>query len=625
MAITLTPEWQKVLEASTKVTSNVTGYLRLYMKYGGRDETNNKDIVYYEIRQYAYNPYGNYLAWEWSGDLDWNIKLGTTTKASGTYKQTPAIYSNGQETVRQSGNWEQPHNADGNWSSAISFEGYVYQTKVSASGDIILPTIPRATTILATDSKIGSISTIYLSINSDTFNHKLFYKTSDNGEYNTIITNYKGDNYLWEVPNEIYNAMPNSKEIQLTIICETYNSNNVYVGYSFAKMWASANESEVRPTFNVNFYNESDESNTFLLTGSRQSFIKDYTTVIIDGNVTTKESSSLNEYKVVNGNKVSYLVDTELSNIPTKTFTFYIKDSRGYYPQEGYPLVYELNSFIEYFTPKINAPKIDRIEQTSTEIVANISGQFWNGNFGRVQNTLKYAWRSKLAGSNEWGAWSSFTPLSTSNNNFSISNLSLGTTYATNSSYDFQFQFIDELGNLDSSKIITTATQNVTVSSPIVEVYEDAVNVNGNIMEKGVNLGLSIKQERIVYRRGTGSAGWYELFRLPSTSGWNGVLIEFELIGYSVDSYTRAYGNSYNANNYVFRYIENRGDVTLYYNRNSDNTISIYCYVGATYAPKSLKIIHYYNEFQGYDMNIFDGGYPIPIDEPSSKTQFGSF
>lgn len=45
MAITLTTEWQKVLEASTKVTSNVTGYLRLYMKYGGRNETNNKDIV----------------------------------------------------------------------------------------------------------------------------------------------------------------------------------------------------------------------------------------------------------------------------------------------------------------------------------------------------------------------------------------------------------------------------------------------------------------------------------------------------------------------------------------------------------------------------------------------------
>ncbi|MBR4025870.1 MAG: hypothetical protein IKJ03_02835, partial [Mycoplasmataceae bacterium] len=115
----LTTEFQKVLEASTKVTQNVTGYLRLYLKYGGRDVANNKDIIYYEIRQYAYNPYGNYLGWEWSGSLAWNIKLGTTVKANGTYTQTPAIYTDGKERVKVSGSWEQPHNADGNWSSDI--------------------------------------------------------------------------------------------------------------------------------------------------------------------------------------------------------------------------------------------------------------------------------------------------------------------------------------------------------------------------------------------------------------------------------------------------------------------------------------------------------------------------
>lgn len=141
----LTTEFQKVLEASTKVTSNCTGYLRLYIKYGGRDVANNKDIIYYEIRQYAHNPYGNYLGWEWYGSLAWNIKLGTTIKANGTYTQS-AVYSNGQEVVRASGSWEQPHNEDGNWSSAISFEGYVYQTKVSNNGSIELPQIPRYAT-----------------------------------------------------------------------------------------------------------------------------------------------------------------------------------------------------------------------------------------------------------------------------------------------------------------------------------------------------------------------------------------------------------------------------------------------------------------------------------------------
>ena len=216
----LTTEFQKVLETSTKVTQNVTGYLRLYLKYGGRDETNNKDIIYYEIRQYAYNPYGNYLAWEWTGDLAWNIKLGTTTKANGTYKQTPAIYSDGRERVRVSGSWEQEHNPDGTWSSEISVEGYVYQTKVSASGNIELPTILRASTIRATNAEIGSISSLYISVNSTSFNHTLSYSIGDD-DYEVFATNVKGSTetitYPWEVPDKIYRSIINARRIELNI------------------------------------------------------------------------------------------------------------------------------------------------------------------------------------------------------------------------------------------------------------------------------------------------------------------------------------------------------------------------------------------------------------------------
>ena len=487
MAITLTTEWQKVLEASTKVTSNVTGYLRLYLKYGGRDETNNKDIVYYEIRQYAYNPYGNYLAWEWTGDLSWNIKLGTTTKASGSYTQTPAIYTDGKERVKVSGNWEQEHNSDGTWTSSISVEGYVYKTKLSASGDIILPTIPRKTTISVTNSSINGISIITLYKNSDSFYHTLYYRNPNTNAKINIKTNYKDKTYEWPVPDDIYKVM-SGREIRLTIGCDTYNSSGGLVGNDEKPMVASAVELDARPTFSATIKNDGKSGKTYQLTGSEVAFIKDYTNAIIDTTIGLRKYATLKEFKVTNGNKSSTIEDTTINAIPTKTFTFHVKDSRDYFPTQGYPFTQNVDIFIDYFTPKVNSPNIARTEQTSTEIVANISGQFWNGNFGKVQNTLKYAWRSKLAGSNEWGTWSSFTPLSTSNNNFSISNLSLGTTYATNSSYDFQFQFIDELGNLDSSKIITTATQNVTISTPIVEVYEDAININGEVYRNNAKL-----------------------------------------------------------------------------------------------------------------------------------------
>lgn len=488
----LTTEFQKVLEASTKVTQNVTGYLRLYLKYGDRDVTNNKDIIYYEIRQYAYNPYGNYLGWEYAGNLAWNIKLGTTIKTNGTYKQTPAIYSNGQEIVRQSGSWEQPHNADGNWSSAISFDGYVYQTKLSASGDIILPTIPRKTTISSTDAKIGSISTIYLTINSASFNHQLLWRYPNEDVWSVIASNVKG-NYQWKVPDEIYEAIPNSKSIELTILCETYNTDGSLVGSDETTMWASVNEEVARPTLSVTIKNDGTSGTTYKLTGSGTAFIKDYTNAIIDANVVVRKSANLQEYRVVNGNKSSTAQDTTINTISTGKFSFFVKDSRQLSPSTGYQTDKYVDTFIEYFFPKVLTPTIERIEQTSTEIVATIEGTYWNGNFGSITNvdTLQYSWRSKLVGSNEWGEWSSWASPTINGSNFYIDNLSLGDIYATDSSYDFQFRFMDALSNLDPTKIVTTASQNVTISTSVIEVYEDAVNVNGNVLKNNIELPLA--------------------------------------------------------------------------------------------------------------------------------------
>ena len=488
----LTTEFQKVLETSTKVTQNVTGYLRLYLKYGGRDEANNKDIIYYEIRQYAYNPYGNYDAWSWSGSYPFNITNEKGTLASGSYTQS-AIKSDGKEKVRASGSWEQEHNPDGTWSSEINFDGYVYKTKLSTSGNITLPTIPRRTTISATDSKIGSISTIYLKINSSSFNHQLLWRYPNEDVWSIIASNVK-ENYQWKVPNEVYEAIPNSKSIQLTILCETYNTDGSLVGSDETTMWASVNEEVARPTLSVTIKNDGTSGTTYKLTGSETAFIKDYTNAIIDANVVVKKSANLQEYKVVNGNKSSNAQDTTINTISTGKFSFFVKDSRQLSPSTGYQTDKYVDTFIEYFVPKVLTPTIERTEQTSTEVIATLSGTYWNGNFGKVTNigTLKYSWRSKLASSNEWGGWSSWASPTINGANFSINELSLGNTYATNSSYDFQFRFMDALSNLDSSKIVTTSTQNVTISTPIIEVYEDAVNVNGNVLKNNIELPIAL-------------------------------------------------------------------------------------------------------------------------------------
>lgn len=207
MAIALTTEFQKVAEASTKVTSNVTGYLRLYLKYGDRDKDNNQDTIYYEIRQLAYNPYGKYYAWEWTGSYNWSIKFGDETKANGSYTQS-AIYSTKTdaleyEVVRASGSWVQKHNLDGSFSTSLTIKGYVYKTELTATADITLPTIPVVPTLKinsSTDMTTSGSTISYTLGNTGNRNTDLQYSTN-NSTWVTLQSKSADGTYSVTLPN----------------------------------------------------------------------------------------------------------------------------------------------------------------------------------------------------------------------------------------------------------------------------------------------------------------------------------------------------------------------------------------------------------------------------------------
>lgn len=488
MAILLTKEWQNIASyAWFAGGSNSKNIITFYMdaKVGDYSVETNKTPIYTRLRSvatYSGNGGSNYkytlsYAPELSGSDTWWFATETITETNSTIDNLVQHNNDGTKTLTL---------------SALVYNGYK-GLNYTLTADVTLPTIPRKTTIDATDAKIGSISTLYLTINSTSFNHQLLWRYPNEDVWSVIASNVKG-NYQWKVPDEIYEAIPNDKSIELIILCDTYNTNGSLVGSDETTMWASVNEEVARPTFNVTIKNDGTSGATYKLTGSENAFIKDYTNAIIDANAVARKSATIKEYKVVNGNKSSTIQDTTITEIPTKTFSFYLKDSRELKPSQGYPYNKNVDTFIEYFSPKVLTPTIERTEQTSTEIVATLSGTYWNGNFGAVTNVgaLQYSWRSKLAGSNEWGEWSNWATPTISGSNFYINNLSLGDIYATNSSYDFQFRFIDALSNLDPTKIVTTATQNVTISTPIVEVYEDAVNVNGSVLKNNIELPLAL-------------------------------------------------------------------------------------------------------------------------------------
>ena len=148
-----------------------------------------KDTIYYEIRQFAYNPYGTYLAWEWNTAIAWSIKSGSTTKASGSFTQSKINSSKTDSTqyevVRASGSYQQTHNTNGTFSDTLTLSGPIYTQTVTASGEIVLPNIPRyGTSAQSLSSK--EETTIKMNWSSDSTVDYIWYSTNNGSNWTAV-------------------------------------------------------------------------------------------------------------------------------------------------------------------------------------------------------------------------------------------------------------------------------------------------------------------------------------------------------------------------------------------------------------------------------------------------------
>lgn len=123
------------------------------------------------------------------------------------------------------------HNADG--SKYLDTSAWIsMDTPLSSSEQWYgewLTTIPRASqpTLSSSNVTMGNNVTIYTNRASNSFTHCLYYQIG-NGGWNTIATNIE-NNYTWTIPTSLANNSPNSTNLNLNMILETY-SGNTYIG-----------------------------------------------------------------------------------------------------------------------------------------------------------------------------------------------------------------------------------------------------------------------------------------------------------------------------------------------------------------------------------------------------------
>lgn len=144
---------------------------------------------------------------------------GTTVYSSETRIQL----RNG--TLIASGTLKIPHNADGTKSFSLSCEAgvYTYAVSVSASGTHTLNTIPRASSVSASNVTMGSATTISIDRASSAFTHTLTYTFGSTT--GTIATKTTSTSVSWTPPISLASQIPKAVTGTCTITCTTYNGN----------------------------------------------------------------------------------------------------------------------------------------------------------------------------------------------------------------------------------------------------------------------------------------------------------------------------------------------------------------------------------------------------------------
>lgn len=376
------------------------------------------------------------------------------------------------------------HNADGTYSASKSGSFTTTATSSSslksgsASVNVVLPTIPRASSITVSDANIGSGTSIMINKASDSFTTTLRYRAlKPDGtytEWSTIVT--KSDFrevYPWTVPTSLYTLIPNNR----TIVCEfeatTYSEDTPIGSPTTTTATFTAN---VYPTIN-SITAQTIDQKTYNLTGDHDTIIKGVSGLQISVNATAGTGASISSY-VIGGETTSSSTKT-IVKASSNTYDVSVYDTRGEPPTTQ--SITMPNSMVEYVPLTINAI-IERNTPVDGNVNISFNGNYFNDTFGSQNNTLTVQYRSiEKGGSWENVSWNNLTPTISGNTYTGTTQLS---NYDYTKQYEFQIRAIDEI----QTKVIEGI--NVPKGKPIFNWAEDMFNVNGNIYQDDILLGL---------------------------------------------------------------------------------------------------------------------------------------
>ena len=341
--------------------------------------------------------------------------------------------------------------------TTFSSSGYI--GTVTADGTMTLATIPRASTIGATDANIGAVSMIAVTRKSASFTHSIQFGFGDltgyvteSGGVSSTEVKFSATSIPWTIPTSFYTQIPSAKAGRGGLTIRTYSGTTQIGSGQSCTFVATAAEANCKPTVSGTVVDSNDV--TKALTGDERKLVQYYSTALCTITATAKNSATISG-KSIAGSAVSGNTRS-IPNVWFDSVSFIATDSRGYSSSATVKA-----TMIPYVKLTNNATGT-RTDPTSGNATLTMKGNYYNGSFGAVNNTLKIKYR--IAG----GKYVSVTP-TISGNTYSASIPLTGLDYTQ--AYNYEVVVSDKL---------TTVSKPVTVGKgvPVFDWGESDMNIN---------------------------------------------------------------------------------------------------------------------------------------------------
>lgn len=342
---------------------------------------------------------------------------------------------------------------------ATAYQGNVGDTfTVSGSATVELATIPRASTIGATDANIGAVSMIAVDRKSSGFTHSIKYEfgslsgyITSSGGVATAETKITNTSISFKVPTTFYAQIPNAKTGVCKLTIKTYSGTTQIGSDQTAQFVVTAAEPDCKPTVSGTVV-DSNET-TKALTGDESVLVRFKSNALCTIAATAKNSATIATKKIA-----GTAVDSSLTieGIEAASVAFAAIDSRGY--QNSATVEFTLIPYV-----KLTCNPADTMIDPGTGVaVMTVKGNYFNGSFGAKSNSLTLKYRIKPSG----GSYGSYSTVTTT--------LS-GNTYAAQislSGLDYKTEYTVEVVVEDA---LTSLTKTATVirSIPIADWGEN--------------------------------------------------------------------------------------------------------------------------------------------------------